>query len=282
MSAGRPEAEPVKIDLHLHSTASDGSLSPSAVVWAAAAGGLTLVALTDHDTVSGYAEARAATPPALRLLPGIEVSSTHAGTDLHILGYLFDPAHPALSAHAAAAGARRQERMRGMVRRLQEQGIAVEYRDVLAAAGSRADALGRPHLARALLARGHVRTVAEAFDRFLADGGPAFLPTELLTPRAAIDLIHEAGGVAVWAHPPLAVFDREVRRFTEWGLDGVEAIRPQTPPAEQLLLLEAARELGLLVTGGSDWHGSWHGRLGEFFVRPHEISAFLARAKAVS
>lgn len=266
----------MRIDLHLHSTASDGTLSPSAVAWAAKAGGLGIIALADHDTTAGVAEAQAAAHGAPTVIPAIELSSTHGGAELHFLGYFIDPAHPALLAYCREAIERREERIRGMIHRLESLGVHVHYEDVLKAAGAEANVLGRPHLARALLARGYVQSFAEAFDRYLADGGPAFLPTELLTPREAVDLIHEAGGAAVWAHPPWEVLDRELGHFAEWGLDGLECFRPRNSTAEVARLLEAARSFDLLVTGGSDWHGGWHGQVGDFSVTRAQVEPLLA------
>lgn len=252
-------------------------LSPGEVVRAARHGRLDVIALTDHDTATGVAEAVDEAGEDLILVPGIEVSSTHTGAELHFLGYFIDPAHPALDAHQQAAIRRRIERMQGMIARLRELGVVVEFDDVVRAAGREARALGRPHLARALVERGYVSTVYDAFDRYLADGGPAYLPTELLTPRQAIDLIHDAGGIAVWAHPPAPVLASEVRRFVAWGLDGLECFRPRNTPQEVQTLLRTARLYDLVVTGGSDWHGEWHGELGGFAVARDQIADFLDR-----
>jgi predicted metal-dependent phosphoesterase TrpH len=265
-----------RIDLHIHSHASDGHLSPTAVVDAAAAGGLDVVALTDHDTVAGVAEAvAAARERPLRVIPGIEVSTRHEGAEIHVLGYFVDPESEALRRHGEGSADRRTDRMRRMVRRLQEQGLSVEYEDVLKEAGPEASSLGRPHLARALLARGQIRSYGEAFDRYLRDGGSAFVETDFPSVREAIEMIRAAGGVAVWAHPPMELFDREIRRFASWGLNGVECFRPATPPAESLLLETAARSLGLFRTGGSDWHGPHRARLGDFAVRYEDVREFL-------
>ncbi len=269
----------LRTDLHVHTHASDGQLSPSAVVLAAAAAGLHVISITDHDTVAGVREAtEAARGLQVRVLPGIELSTRHEGSEIHVLGYLVDPESPPLRAYEAEAIARRQERMRRMVERLQALGVRVAYEDVIRAAGVDAATVGRPHLARALLAGGHTRYYGEAFDLYLHDGGSAFVPTEFPGVRTAIETIHAAGGVAVWAHPPVALFDREVRTFVEWGLDGVECFRPNTPPAESLLLETAARELGMFPTGGSDWHGPHRTRLGDFWVRGDHVRELLQLA----
>ncbi|HEX7239317.1 MAG TPA: PHP domain-containing protein [Longimicrobiaceae bacterium] len=266
-----------RIDLHLHSRASDGHLTPTALVDAAVAGRLDVIALTDHDTVAGVRDAvEAGRERPIRVIPGIEVSTLHGEAEIHVLGYHVDPENPALRAHGEGSGTRRVDRARQMVRRLQEQGVRIEFEDVLREAGPDAASIGRPHIARALLASGQTRYFGEAFERYLADGGSAFVRTEFPSVRDAIEMIHGAGGVAVWAHPPAALFDREVRTFAEWGLDGVECFRPNTPPAESLLLETGARALGLFPTGGSDWHGPQRTRLGDFAVREEDVRELLA------
>lgn len=267
----------LRIDLHLHSTASDGSLSPAAVVQAAHAGGLHILALTDHDTTAGVAEAITASEGLVHVIPGLEVSCTHEGGEVHVLGYFIDPADPLITAYAERAGEVRRQRMHAMIERLAALGIGVDFEDVVAAAGPHASALGRPHLARALVSRGHIGTVAEAFDRFIGDAGPAYLPTDLAATHQAIEMIHAAQGLAVWAHPRPDLFERDIRRFVSWGLDGVECFRPRIDAADAIHLESSSRKLGLLVTGGSDWHGIWHGRLGSFSVSREEVGAFLER-----
>ncbi|HEX6559986.1 MAG TPA: PHP domain-containing protein [Longimicrobiales bacterium] len=265
----------MKLDLHLHSTASDGSLSPSALMWAARAGGLDVVALTDHDTCAGIAEALASLPPNLHLVPGIELSTTLDGVELHILGYFIDYQNAALSAHAGEAAERRAERVRKMVACLARYSIHITYDEVVAEAGETRGVLARPHVARVMLRKGYVQTIAEAFDRFIGDAGPCFLPTELLHPRAAIELIAGAGGVAMWAHPRPDQFERLIAELTDWGLRGVECIRPRLQPSEIQFFEESARTRDLLISGGSDWHGTWHGRLGDFFIRADEVAELL-------
>lgn len=264
----------MRLDLHLHSTASDGALEPGALVAAAAAGRLDVIALTDHDTIAGVAAAVAAGAGRIEVIPGIELSTTHRGRELHVLGYDVDPNAPELVTFSRDAALRRQVRMAEMVDRLAELGIHVPYDDVVRLAGSEAN-VGRPHLARVLVQRGHVRTFAEAFDRFIGDGGPAFFPVRLLTPGAAIDIVHRAGGVAIWAHPPLDLFQTELRALADAGLDGVEVHRPRSLPVETGIFLAGIADCGLLVTGGSDWHGDWNGPLGEFAVGPEEVGDFL-------
>ena len=266
-----------RVDLHIHSHASDGQLSPTAVVNAAVRGRLDVIAITDHDTVAGVNEALAAARALpLDVVPGVELSTRHGAHEIHILGYFIDPDSPSLAAYQSEAGDRRAGRMQEMVRRLQGLGVGVRYEDVVRIAGPEASSLGRPHLARALQEAGHTRSVGEAFDLYLKDGGSAFVETAFPTVREAIDALHAAGGVAVWAHPELEVFDKEIRTFRQWGLNGIECFRPNTPPVEAMLYEKVAREMGLFRTGGSDWHGPHRAALGAFHVRREEVYELLA------
>lgn len=268
----------MKIDLHLHSHVSDGDLSPAALVHAAAAAGLDVIALTDHDTAAGVQEAIAASAGLpVTVIPGIEISTCTPPHELHVLGYWIDADRPSIVAHQAAAIIRRVERMERMVGRMVELGVPVTMEEVRRAAGPEARTLGRPHLARALLAGGLIRSFADAFNRYIGDGGPAFVAQDFPSPEAAIAAIHEAGGVAVWAHPPLEIVEELLPHFARWGLDGVECFRPSVsgPDAERLQRL--ARENGLFVTGGSDWHGPRKNfALGEFNLRAEQVGGLLA------
>jgi 3',5'-nucleoside bisphosphate phosphatase len=265
----------LRIDLHIHSTASDGSLSPAAVVAAARSGGLHVIALADHDTVGGVLAAQTAAVGSVHVIPALEVSTYHDGAEVHILGYFVDPLHPTLVKFGARAGTRREERMRDMLERLEGVGIRVAFTDVLAAAGPKPDSIGRPHLARALVQRGYVTTMSDAFDRYIGDDGPAFVPTRLITPADAIAMIHDTGGVAVWAHPRQEMLQEQLPVMVECGLDGLECYRPRVSPADADRIADAARAHGLVVTGGSDWHGDWHGPLGGFAVERDDVAAFL-------
>jgi 3',5'-nucleoside bisphosphate phosphatase len=265
----------VKLDLHLHSTASDGSLSPSALVWAARAGGLDVVALTDHDTCAGIDQALTRLPDQLHLIPGVELSTTLDGVELHILGYFIDHTHEALVRHARSAVEKRADRIRRIIKLLENHKIHLTYDDVASTDNGAPGVLGRPHVARAMQRKGYVQTISEAFDRYLGDAGPCFLPTELLHPREAIALIHDAGGVSVWAHPRPDVFEKLLPQLLTWGIRGIECIRPRLQPSEIQFFEESARLRNLLISGGSDWHGTWHGKLGEFFVRSNEVAALL-------
>ncbi|MDQ3555228.1 MAG: PHP domain-containing protein [Gemmatimonadota bacterium] len=262
----------MKFDLHVHSHASDGRTSPVGVVRAAEAGGLDMIALTDHDTCTGVVEALAAAEGRrLRVVAGIEVSTREPEGEFHILGYFVDPRSPAVLQHQERSVIRRTERMHRMIERLEQLGVPITFQAVLAGADGEPASLGRPHLARALMVAGHVHSFGEAFERFLRDDAPAFVHTEFPSAREAIGMIHEAGGIAVWAHPPLHLFEAVVPRLAEQDLDGVECFRPTTPSFGIERLLAVTRSLGLVATGGSDWHGAHSGLLGDFRVDERQI-----------
>ena len=244
-------------------------------MWAARSGGLDVVALTDHDTCAGIDEALAGLPNNLHLIPGIELSTTLDGAELHILGYFIDHKYAGIVEHSRRAVDGRAERVRKILELLRNYNFNITFEEVIAAAEGAPGVLARPHVARAMVQKGYVATVGEAFDRFLGDDGPCFLPTELLHPRDAIALIRDAGGISHWAHPRPDIFEKRIAEMMTWGLRGVECIRPRSSPSEMQFLEEHAKQKGLLVSGGSDWHGSWQGKLGEFYLRREEVAAFL-------
>jgi predicted metal-dependent phosphoesterase TrpH len=245
-----------RVDLHIHSTASDGLFTPSEVVRLALERGLAVIALTDHDTLGGVAEAqRAAVGTGLEVIAGVEVNSEGEWGDLHFLGYCVDPENGPLQERLRAMQDARLERALRMLERLREMGMVLEWEEVRVLAGG--DAVGRPHVARALLNRGYVKTLQEAFDRFLGNDGPAYVPRPRLAPPEVIQAIHEAGGVPVIAHPahsgPAAV--GRIPEFVGYGLRGVEVYYPDHSPEEVEMLLGLCQKYGLLATGGSDFHG---------------------------
>lgn len=266
----------MKIDLHMHSTASDGAFRPGEVVERAILGGLDVIAIADHDTAAGVPEAVEAAAGRLIVVPAIELSARHRDRDLHVLGYFVDPDNPALRAHAERAQRAREARIRTMIERLAALDVPVEFAAVLAEAGPHAHALARPHLARAMVTAGLVGSIPEAFDRYIGDDGPAYVATELVDVAGAIALIHAAGGLAVWAHPPLPLLGA-LPDFVSAGLDGLECWRPRLSSSDLGRLLNKARDHGLYTTGGSDWHGEWHGPLGSFHVSTEEVGALLER-----
>ena len=243
-------------DFHLHSDCSDGVRSPAWVMETAAAKGVRVAALTDHDTTEGWPEASAAAKGAgVRLIPGIELSVDLEGMDAHLLGFGFDTGHGPLQAYLRDQRGGRVGRMRRMVRTLAEHGLAIEAERVLEIAGEAS--VGRPHVARALVEAGYVASVAEAFGAWLGDGKPAHIARERLTPAEAIALLHEAGGLAFVAHPIYLGEDypSRVAALAAMGLDGIETYYKhydgETVAAHEAL----AQELGLGRSGGSDYHG---------------------------
>jgi len=253
------------IDLHAHSTASDGTDSPTRLVAAARDAGLAVVALTDHDTTIGWAEAAAAVPPGLTLVPGLELScrwtppNGDRPTELHVLGYLVDRAHPGLAAALAALRDSRLGRAERMTERMAADGLPVSWERVAELAGSAS--VGRPHIARTLVEAGVVSSVDEAFATLLRTGSPYHEPKEDLDALAGVRLVTEAGGVAVFAHPLArrrgrVVGDDAVLAMVEAGLAGLEVDHPDHAPEDRAHLRRLAAELELLVTGSSDYHGS--------------------------
>jgi len=248
-----------RVDLHTHSTASDGALSPSEVVRLALRHRLDVLALTDHDTFGGIAEAQAAASgTTLTVLPGIELATvTPDGRNLDMLGYLYDPDNPAFAARLAALRDARLNRAAKMIARLNALDIPIRYERVIELADG--GSVTRPHVARALLEGGHVASLQDAFDRYLGDGGPAYVPHDQLAPQEAIALLHAAGGVAVLAHPIRLVEDgmdpaAMVAALAPQGLDGLEVYYPDHTPGFTLRRRVLARQYDLGMTGGSDFH----------------------------
>ncbi|MGZ0235595.1 PHP domain-containing protein [Streptomyces sp. CPS1] len=250
----------MRIDLHCHSTASDGTDTPAELVRKAAAAGLDIVALTDHDTTRGHAEAIAALPAGLTLVPGAELSCRLDGVSMHMLAYLFDPEEPALLAERELVRDDRVPRAKGMVAKLNALGVPVTWEQVerIAAGGS----VGRPHVASALVELGVVETVSDAFtDQWLADGGRAYVEKHETDPFEAIRLVKAAGGVCVFAHPAAAkrgrtVPESAIAKMAAAGLDGIEVDHMDHDAETRERLRGLAKDLGLLVTGSSDYHGT--------------------------
>lgn len=255
----------MRADLHVHSTASDGTDPPAEVMRRAARAGLDVVALTDHDTVAGHAEARAAAGP-VALLPGMELSCRLDGRSLHMLAYLFDADQPELAAELTRIRDDRVLRARAMVDKLAGLGVDVSWEQVAAIAGQAV--VGRPHIARAMADSGAIASPREAFTRdWIADGGRAYVGRYALDPVRAIDLVRAAGGVTVLAHPRAGrdtwVTNEQITRLAAVGLAGLEVFHPDQSEAERARLIALAHDLALVPTGGSDDHGSLTGyRLG--------------------
>lgn len=249
------------IDLHAHTIHSDGSATPSELIERAKINGASAVAITDHDTVSGLDEGRtAAATLGIEFINGLELSAEYSPGTMHILGYYIDDLHEGLSATLEDLRAAREARNPEIARRLQALGCDVQYAEVAALAGN--DVVGRPHFARVLVEKGHAASIQDAFNRFLAKGAAAYVEKKRLSPADAIAVIHQAGGVAVLAHPYQLKLSEDalealVNELVEMGLDGIEAIYSRHSPADRERYSKLAERHRLLITGGSDYHGSY-------------------------
>ncbi|WP_089098923.1 PHP domain-containing protein [Streptomyces hyaluromycini] len=273
----------MRIDLHCHSTASDGTDTPAELVRNAAAAGLDVVALTDHDSTRGYAEAIAALPEGLTLVTGAELSCRIDGVSMHMLAYLFDPEEPGLLAERELVRDDRVPRAQGMIAKLNALGVPVTWEQVKRIAGD--GSVGRPHVASALVELGVVPTVSDAFTQeWLADGGRAFVEKHETDPFEAIRLVKGAGGVCVFAHPAAAkrgrtVPESAIAEMAAAGLDGIEVDHMDHDEDTRTRLRGLAGDLGLLVTGSSDYHGSRKTvTLGEYTTDPEVYGEITRRA----
>jgi predicted metal-dependent phosphoesterase TrpH len=246
-------------DLHLHTYFSDGTYGPEELVAQAARQELDAVALTDHDTVEGCLPTESACQTAgIEFISGTELTAEQEGHEIHILGYCVDVQHPRLLKEIGKFQVVRQNRIREMVQRLNEVNVPLHAEQVFALANCRAP--GRPHVARALVQAGLVGSLDEAFERFLKKNRPAWVPKFKMSASQATELIHEAGGVAVMAHPGLNRSDEVIPGMVDEGLDGIECFHTKHSQATSEHYLQIAEKFRLLVTGGSDCHGLSKGR----------------------
>ncbi|MFJ4769182.1 PHP domain-containing protein [Streptomyces uncialis] len=276
----------MRVDLHTHSTASDGTDTPAELMAAAVTAGLDVIALTDHDTTRGHAEAvaaLAALDTGLTLVPGAELSCALDGIGLHMLAYLFDPDEPELLAQRELVRDDRVPRARSMVTKLRDLGVPVTWEQVARIAGD--GSVGRPHIAEALIELGVVATVSEAFTpEWIGDGARAYAPKHELNPFDAVRLVKAAGGVTVFAHPGAArrgriVPESVIAELAATGLDGIELDHMDHEPATRARLRGLAAELGLLTTGSSDYHGTRKTvALGDFTTDPEIYGEITRRA----
>lgn len=253
MTAGR-------VDLHSHTTASDGTLAPRDLVLAAVKHGVRVLAVTDHDSTSGLAEAAAEARrhPPLEIVPGLEINCDVEGAEIHVLGYFVDHEAPWFQTFLSGQRAERVARVHRIAERLAELGMPIDPAEVFALV--KEGSAGRPHVAQVMVARGYVKSVQEAFDKYLKSGAPASAPRRRLAPSEAVGVIRRAGGVPVLAHPGLADRDELIPPLVEAGLMGIEAYYAEHSAAQTRQYLELCRRHDLVPTGGSDYHGPQSGR----------------------
>jgi predicted metal-dependent phosphoesterase TrpH len=272
-------ARPRRADLHAHTTASDGEYTPGQVVALARQAGLCAVAVTDHDTLAGVPEALAAAGEAVEVVPGVEISTSFAGRELHLLGYFVRADHPELNAALAALCASRRERFRDFVARLRERGLPLpEDRARLVEEATVSP--GRRHVAGLLVACGHARARTEAFHRFVNPLARSVRPKALVPLEEAIRLVHAAGGVASLAHPPPDLADNALAELRGLGLDALEVVYPWGRSSTAARLREVAARFGFAASGGSDCHGPEpaHRRVGSHAITSDELAGLRGRA----
>jgi predicted metal-dependent phosphoesterase TrpH len=250
-------APSARVDLHLHTTASDGILPPEQLVLAAHQAGLSAIAVTDHDTLAGVEAARAAAAPfGMRVVAGVELSVFHDGREIHMLA-LHVTKPDAMNVRLSHFRETRVGRAEEIVRKLHALSVPLPLESVMVEAGDAA--VGRPHVARAMVNHGYVRDNHEAFDRYLGFGRPAYVPKERVTASDAIEITHEAGGLSIWAHPGNSGKRAEIERLRDLGLDGVEVRHPSHSAEDILRIGTLVDFLHMIPSGGSDWHGTREG-----------------------
>ena len=248
------------VDLHSHTTASDGTLAPSALVRLAVKHGVRVLAVTDHDSTDGLAEAfeEAARHPPLTIVPGLEINCDVPGGEVHVLGYFVDHQAAWFQEFLREQRAERVARVHRIADRLAQLGLPIDPAEVFAIV--KEGSPGRPHVAQVMVNRGYVSSLREAFDRYLRTGGPANVPRKRLTPVDAVAVIRRAGGVPVLAHPGLAGKDEMIPELVRAGLMGIEAYYAEHSPQQTRDYVQLCRDHGLVATGGSDYHGPESGR----------------------
>ncbi|KUK52430.1 MAG: PHP domain protein [Desulfotomaculum sp. 46_296] len=254
-------------DLHIHTDASDGFETPAQVVYLAKTAGLKAIAVTDHETTSGIAPAlEAGRRLSLEVLPGVEMSTEHKGSEVHLLGYLMDYTNPVFLSFLELLKQKRKERVGRIAARLCDLGVQITLDQILAAAGK--GSVGRPHVARVLIKSGLVQSIAQAFEQYLGTGRPAYVPRFKYSTSEAIQLIRKAGGVTVLAHPVIDNSEDFIPEFVKDGLQGLEVYYPGHGPETISRFLKTCRLYNLVSTGGSDFHGgqAGHGYIGEVTV----------------
>lgn len=272
-----------KVDLHVHSTASDGHFSPEEIIRKAAKLGLTVIALADHDSVDGIVPALEAAKafPWLRVIPGVEISTDTAGGEVHVLGYFIDYTDHDLRAALERFRGSRRQRAQGMIAKLANLGIHIEWQRVQEIAGG--DSIGRPHIAQAMLEKRYITSLPEAFTKYIGHGGPAYVERTKMTPLESVALIVRAKGLPVLAHPfTTDNLEKIVLELKAAGLVGIEAYFHHYTTEESSYLVSLAEKHGLIVTGGSDYHGlatGNEGMLGSVAVPVESAERLIARAE---
>jgi predicted metal-dependent phosphoesterase TrpH len=244
----------MSVDLHMHSTASDGTLAPHRLVRRAVKRGLRIIAITDHDTTAALDEALEASKVySVEIIPGIEINTEFDGAEAHILGYFIDVHNAALQSALEGVRQARRDRIGGILEKLREHGVELTAEDV--AKYAKGDSIGRPHVAQALVAKKAASHVGDAFDKWLARDRRAYVPRASMTPQHAIELIHGAGGVAFLAHPVYLPEETHIVPLIQAGLDGLEVVYPQHDALTRERFASLARANNLAMSGGSDFHG---------------------------
>ena len=247
-----------KADLHIHSTHSDGTLSPEQIIRLAMEMGLAAVSVTDHDNVAGVKEAMTFEKEyGVEVIAGVELSAIEDSSDIHMLGYFVDVESVCLTQHLNLFRDARRVRAEKMVAKLNSLGLGLSIEAVLAKAGPAA--VGRPHVAEALVDEGFISSYEEAFRKYIGFGGPAYEGKYVISPARAIELVHDAGGLAVIAHPGVYLKEETIRKILDAGVDGIETVHPKHSPETTLRFRTLVNALGLLETGGSDYHGDNRG-----------------------
>lgn len=272
-----------RADLHAHTRCSDGRLSPAELVRHARDAGLHALAVTDHDCVDGLEEASAEGDRiGLHVVTGIELSVTVGLREAHLLGFCFDPTEPALASHLRAYRDIREERVHQIVRRLGDLGVPVTLEDVLEVADGAI--LGRPHVATAVVRKKHAAAEQEVFETYLREGAPGYVAKPPFPAEDAIEMLHRAGGVAVLAHPGHWTSDAAIKHLVKSGLDGIETVHPSHDQTLRQYYRRMARDLGLIETGGSDYHGFRpidQDNMGRYSIPYVLLEGLEARARAV-
>ncbi len=268
-----------KADLHIHTLASDGKCSPEEVVRLAAENNLSTIAITDHDTYKGYFKAREAGDEyGVRIIPGVEITTDYNDRECHILAYAFDIGHSGFKQKLAEQRLIRVERSKKMVKNLNKLGFDIDYDEVLGEAG--AANISRVHIARLMLKKGYAGSIQEVFDRYLGNDKPGYFKSDYTSAEDVISLIHEAGGVAILAHPGLFYLWEDLRFFLNNGIDGIEYIHPTHNFDLQKKYKTWAENFKLLISGGSDFHGRQRDyyHFGNVTVDESYADAILAKA----